>query len=519
MEALMYINYNTVGGVEYGTATTSIRKGTKVGKGDQIYLGRVIDKDKGIFKSRERGLFMYHVETNTFSPVPADFEMPETQRKTKYPKRPTLIVSFGDIYLLDQYLNKSGLMKAVDAIGYRNRDTLHALLAFYILTSHANCHAEDWWELTYAKYLYPSAQMGSQQISDALADIGSEDAKRGFFREYFRFLGKCTDADKSKDAQGIDDGILIDSSGLPNSVHFPLTAVNNHNGVISEELRLIYVVQQHTGMPLFFRYVAGNVIDVSTITRTIAELKANGINTKFAILDAGYYTVKNADALLDAGVSFMARMKSNFSVYRDAGKDHLNGLVAKENAVIYNNRLVYIKCISCMIGQKEDRPAYAYLCKDMTMHNEGQKHAIERAADENLSGADIFDDLQKQGVFVLITTRKVATDKLLPLYYMGDQVEKIFELCKQGAKILPINVENESTLRGHLMMTFIAAATLKMMSDKLKKTSLTTESMFMSLHEQHAIVYDKEFITTEPVRKMNDAYKAFKVHCPASIAR
>ena len=45
-----------------------------------------------------------------------------------------------------------------------------------------------------------------------------------------------------------------------------------------------------------------HVIDVSTITRTIAELKANGINTKFAILDAGYYTGKNADALLDAGV-------------------------------------------------------------------------------------------------------------------------------------------------------------------------------------------------------------------------
>lgn len=133
--------------------------------------------------------------------------------------------------------------------------------------------------------------MASQRISDALADIGSEEAKRNFFKEYFRFLEKGTDTTKDA-SKGIDDGVLIDSSGLPNSIHFPLTAINNHNGVISEELRLIYVVQQHTGMPLFFRYVAGNVIDVSTITRTIAELKANGVNTKFAILDAGYYTSK-----------------------------------------------------------------------------------------------------------------------------------------------------------------------------------------------------------------------------------
>ena len=515
----MYINYNTVGGIEYGTATSSVRKGSKVGKGDQIYLGRVIDKERSIFKSRERGLFMYDVTSNTFQPVPHDYEMPKVQRKTKYPERPRLIVSFGDIFLLDEYLKKSGLMNAIDAIGFRNPDTLHALLAYYILTQYSNCHAEDWWELTYAKYLYPKAQMASQRISDALKDIGSEDAKRCFFREYFKFLEKYDRKASSDESCSIDDGILIDSSGLPNSIRLPLTAVNNHNGVISEEIRLIYVVQQHTGMPLFFRYVAGNVIDVSTITRTIAELKANGINTKFAILDAGYYTGVNADALLDAGVSFMARMKSNFKVYQNVVKKHLAKLESKENAVLYNNRLVYIKCVPCKIGQKENRPAYAYLCKDMTMHNEGQKHAIERAGDECLSGADIFDDLQKQGVFVLITTRKVTKEKLLPLYYMRDQVEKIFEICKQGGKILPINVENENTLRGHLMMTFIAAVTLKMMSQKLKNTSLTTDSIFMNLHEQHAIVYDNEFITTEPFKKMNDAYKVFKVHCPATIPR
>lgn len=515
----MYINYNTVGGIEYGTATSSVRAGKKVRKGNQIYLGRVIDKERGIFKSRERGLFVYDVETNTFSSVPADYEMPKIQRRKKYTARPTLIVSFGDIFLLDEYLKKSGLIKAIDAIGYRNPDTLHALLAYYILTSSANCNAEDWWELTYAKYLYPKAQMASQRISEALADIGSEDAKRSFFKEYFRFLDKCPDIKNEGGPQGITDGILIDSSGLPNAIHFPLTAVNNHNGVISKEIRLIYVVQQHTGMPLFFRYVAGNVVDVSTITRTIAELKANGVNTKFAILDAGYYTGINADVLLDAGISFMARMKSSFKVYQNAVKDHLKKLESKENAVLFNKRLVYIKCIPCKIGQKENRPAYAYLCKDMTMHNEEQKHAIERANDENLSGADIFDDLQKQGVFVLITTRKVTKEKLLPLYYMRDQVEKIFELCKQGGKILPINVENENTLRGHLMMTFMASAILKMMSEKLKKTSLTTETMFMNLHEQHAIVYDREFVTTEPVKKMNDAYKAFKIQCPVTIMR
>ncbi len=515
----MYISYNTVSGNEYGTATSSVRNGGRVGKEGQIYLGRVINKEQCIFKSRARGIFRYDLATNTFHPVPVDYEEPKGYRKTKYPVRPTLVVSFGDVYLLSEFVKASGFINAIDAIGYRNTDTLYALLAYYILSPHANSHAEDWWDLTYARFLYPKAQLTSQRISDALADIGSEDAKRCFFREYYRFLEKSNDSEISPNPNGIEDGILIDSSGLPNSIHFPLTAVNNHNGVVSEEIRLIYVVQQRTGLPIFFRYVAGNVIDVTTLTRTIAELKANGVNTKFAILDAGYYTGVNADILLDAGVSFVTRMKSNFKVYKQIVMDHLVGLECKDNLVRYNKRLVYIKCVPCLIGEKSNRRAYAYLCKDLSMKRELEKHLIERAEDQDMSDGDIFDAMQTQGVFMLVASRKIAKENLLPLYYTRDQVEKIFELCKQDAKILPLNVGTQATFRGHLLMTFMAAVILKLMSDKLKGTSLTVESMFTNLHEQHAIIYEDVFITTEPVKKMNQAYNAFMLQCPHSIPR
>lgn len=94
------------------------------------------------------------------------------------------------------------------------------------------------------------------------------------------------------DPGSMTDGILIDSLGLLNAIRFPLTAVNNHNGVTSEEVRLIYVVQQRTGFHFFFRYVADSAIDVTMLRRTIAELRTNGVSTKFSILDADYYTRK-----------------------------------------------------------------------------------------------------------------------------------------------------------------------------------------------------------------------------------
>lgn len=111
------------------------------------------------------------------------------------------------------------------------------------------------------------------------------------------------------------EDILIDSTGLPNSIHFPLTAISRHNGKISNEVRLIYVTQRETSLPLFFRYVPGNVINVSTLTRTVKELKAYDINTKFAILDAGYRTAENTKELYDSKVSFISRMSEKLSLY------------------------------------------------------------------------------------------------------------------------------------------------------------------------------------------------------------
>lgn len=56
--------------------------------------------------------------------------------------------------------------------------------------------------------------------------IGDEYSQREFFGKYLSLLGA-----KEKEL----GNILIDNTGLPNSVHFPLAAICNHNGEISSE--------------------------------------------------------------------------------------------------------------------------------------------------------------------------------------------------------------------------------------------------------------------------------------------
>jgi hypothetical protein len=293
----MYIGYDIKCGVKYAKICKSERINGRV-KTTQISLGRVIDENKGIYKNRKRGVFTYDLVTDTFGNPSSATVIPVIKRSNAKEK---LILDFGDAFFMDRYITKIGLDPAVDAMEYGNHDSVRALLLFYVMCNMANCNALEWFSGSYASILYPKANLESQRISDLLSSIGEESSDRAFFLEYTKLLAH---------RDGGED-VLIDSTGLPNSIHFPLTAISNHNGQISNEIRLIYVVQQGTNLPIFFRYVAGNIVDVSTLTKTILELKALNIDTKFAILDAGYLTDENTREMYGAGISFVTRLREN----------------------------------------------------------------------------------------------------------------------------------------------------------------------------------------------------------------
>jgi len=498
----MFIAYDIKNGVEYAKLCTSKREDGKVKKTYEN-LGRVLDKDKGIFNNRERGVFTYSLEKG-YGKAPADF-VPEALTKRGKTK---LILDFGDSFFVEQLFKKSGFEAVIEEIGYGNPDTLKAMLTYYILCSMANCHAADWFEGNYVRVLYPKANLTSQRISDFLASIGDEYSYQEFFKSYLEFLFKNGDEIK-------DTGVLIDSTGLPNDIHFPLTAISNHNGEISNEVRLIYVTQQDTGMPIYFRYCPGNVIDTTTLIRTMTELKENGINTKFAILDAGYYSDENIEHLYQNKVSFLTRLQENRKLYKNLIDEHLPTIQEEENLISYNGRYVYIKCVECELipGYK----GYAYIGLDIERRSSESQKLFRKAKSKNLSNADVYKRMQNQGVFILAASRRIAKNKLLPMYYTRQQIEQIFDIGKNYAEMLPVRVQNEGTFRGHLLLTFMATVICKMVQDALKETVFNPQSMFLNLRNHKCKVYENAIITQEAFKKANDCYKLFDIECPIRI--
>lgn len=340
----------------------------------------------------------------------------------------------------------------------------------YILSNTANCHAQDWWEGNYVSQLYPQANFSSQRISDFLVSIGNEGSQRDFFSAYLPLVS-------GKDSGGTNT--LIDSSGLPNSIHFPLTAISNHNGEINNEIRLIYVTHQETGLPIYFRYSPGNVVDVSTLTRTIAELKANGVNTKFSILDASYYTEENIRALYTQKISFITRLKENRKVYKQLLAEHMDTLQRGENFVSYNDRYVYIECVECTLIA--GYTSYAYIGMDISRKGSEAHKLFKRTKEQGMDDKDVYKQMEKHGIFILVSSRRIARDKILPHYYIRQQIEQIFDIGKNYADILPIRVQTEEAFRGHMLLTFISSVLIKQIQCRLKRTAYNPISLFLNL--------------------------------------
>jgi hypothetical protein len=494
----MFVEYRMSGGHEYARAVTAIREqGDK--KNECVHnLGRVIDKEAGIFRNRERGTFRFTLQEG-FSEAPQEVDGKEEIR-------PRQVLDFGGEFIFIKALEDSGLAEIFRGTLPQRADTLMSMVLYKILRHGSGVYAKAFWEGSYARIAFPEAKLRSQRLSEFMEELGDEEIVRGFFQAYLTHISKG-DGKRNR-------SILVDSTGLPNDIHLPITAVNTHNGVTSNEIRLVLVVDRVTGLPLFFRYVAGNIVDVSTLKNTIAEVSQYGVTVEHCIVDAGYYCEKNIREMADLKISFITRLKANTNLYKDLADKYVPGLDVVENVVRYGERIIFMKRVKVRLFGEVD--GYAYIGIDYEM-----QCAERRSIYGKMKGDDLTDRkkaLQECGVFMLISNSLVGTSEILPLYYTRQTVEQVFDIGKNYAELLPLRTHKEETFRGHLMLSFMATAAILRMNRLLKKSGLNALMAIANLHNVKCLVFNDKLITTEPNKKANDILKALRIKIDTEIA-
>ena len=95
----------------------------------------------------------------------------------------------------------------------------------------------------------------------------------------------------------------------------------------------------------------------------------------------------------------------------------------------------------------------------------------------------------------------------------------MLDIGKNYVGLLPLRVQTEETLRGHLLLTFIVAVIIKKLRDALLKTANNPIPLLLNLRNQKCKVFDNRIVTQEAFKKANDCYKLFKIKCPETIPR
>ena len=111
----MKLSIEHKGNYEYAKIPgVSYRVEGKVRKKDVVYLGRVIDLEKGVFCNKERGVYTYDVSTGKYGVAdPKYLGGLSTDRR----KKKKLILDFGDVYIVDEFIKSIGYDKVLESIG------------------------------------------------------------------------------------------------------------------------------------------------------------------------------------------------------------------------------------------------------------------------------------------------------------------------------------------------------------------------------------------------------------------
>jgi transposase len=485
----------------------------------ELYLGKVVHKEDGVFYSKARGLFRYTVERGKESiESDADYRRCMDMLGLKTPKDSVCM----DAYVILSALEAKGLAKIFSVT--KKNDTLLALIIYEIMNGDVYRKAFDWFDDSVAHYCLPAAAVESQRISEFLAMFGEEQYFRRFFLSWIPYVSSLSkeflamerkrkekelrrsikaESEKSsvkasktkKDAEKENCGvkISIDSTAIQSKIKIPITAFSYHPGSSGDQVRLIYVADRESGLPVFYHVVPGNTVDSTTLRVLVERLRIFGLKISDVVMDAGYCSEGNWEYLFDLGIPFVMRLsESNKKFYDELMSEHLSTLKSKENIVEYGNRFLYIKKA---ITKLNGRQIYAYICLDeATRSKEMPKFMKANAKNPNVSADEYKEKESKLGIFVIISVLNLLTIDLLPSYYSRQGIEQIFDLLKNALNFATSGTHTLETTYGGCLLAFMSVSAYIALDITIKNLDYRLTDFIAKLKKIRSNVYDSTIL-------------------------
>lgn len=420
-------------------------------------LGKVLeladDGRSGVFLSPTRGLVRYDADADRFDAVErGDGTLSDESRA--FPEPGTHAIA-GDALLLLSVLKSSGLLGALRSAFPEDAEfeRLLAHMLHSVLRDGSRISCDDFVARSAAAHLLPDVSVPSLRSDSAyFCTMGTDGAKAAFFRALVAHM-------RTRDAS-FGSCCYVDSTPLPNDIAGnPFNAFSSHGlGEASLQSRLALVLDDASGIPVWYQLIPGNVIDVSTLSSIRQDVEATlGVCVSEAVLDAGYVT----RGLIGGGMRYLARMPARRGYPFKTLWHEVKGQVNR-------GKYAFVRAGHTYFGRHFEREVqgaachlYVFVDKDnalsclrQTMSERPEEYGamLERDKDwEQVRG----------GYFVLISNMEEMTPKqALDAYFGRMEIEQVFKTAKDHLRLLPLSKWSEQAMRGKILHDVICTAAL-----------------------------------------------------------
>ena len=481
-------------------------------------LGKVFylspDKRTGIFLSPTRGLVEYNADVDAFQTVekddpriPADLVFPQTEIHTV----------FGDTYLLLKFLEKSGFLSVLRSAFSKRSEYERVLchLLHGVLKDGSRISCDNFIMKSFASYVLPDVPVGSLR-SDTVyfATMGKDSSKVSFFKAFVSMM-------QVKDPS-FGKGCYVDSTPLPNDIDDnPFNALCCH-GVASSEVmtRLILVLDEVSGLPVWYDIIPGNVLDINTIMKIVNDV-ADTLNIEIdsLVLDAGYVSRELIDTFhIGTDKTIIGRMPARKGYPFKTLYWEVKGLLSRGKYDFIRKNHAYFGCRREieLFGHQE----YAYVYVD-------RYNALKRYSDYLIDHEEDYAALKdrdkdwltvKYGYFVLVSNIDTTPAQLLSAYFGRTEIELVFKTSKEYLDLLPLSKWTDETVRGKILSDIIDTIVLLNLRKEIGNSGISTSEIFGKAQSLMCFRNRDGMVTVEaPNKKTKEYYQLLGIQIPAHV--
>lgn len=456
---------------------------------------------------------------------------------------------YGATYLLEEFSNQLGLTNDLRACFPTAYKQILSIVFYLILEDNNPLYRFEKWHLTH-KHPFDN-DIASPRSSELFSSITDEEINK-----FFRLQGK----------RRVEDEYWAYDSTSISSYSETLAQIQygrNKEDDKLQQLNLLLVFGEKSGLPFYYRKLAGNIPDAKTVKHLLEDLDILGWGKTKFVMDRGFYSEQNINGMYQEHVKFLVGVKLSLKFITKNLESIYDDIRMFMNFDESTNTYGYT--ITTEWNYSQERPYKGDVIKDKRRIYIHYYYSIEKGADdeqafdkriaslykelmegnlikEHQKGYEQFFEIKKTpkkgrkiyykeeaikearryfGYFALVANEKMDAFTALHLYRMKDVVEKAFGNLKERLNMRRLLVSSEKSLDGKIFIEFIALILISHLDHRMKLSELYKKYTLHQLIDKLDVIEcfedtDHSLRIGEILSKQKAIYVALGVEPPTS---